>query len=61
MRSLNPSFQKIVFFLLLIQLVNINLVYAKAKQTINIAYLTQEQIVPAQLSNLDPYIPFSYF
>ena len=56
MRSLNPSFQKIVFFLLLIQLVNINLVYAKAKQTINIAYLTQEQIVPAQLSNLDPFI-----
>ncbi|WP_020160610.1 ABC transporter substrate-binding protein [Methylobacter marinus] len=31
-------------------------VYAEAKQTVNIAYLAQEQKVPPALSNLDPFI-----
>ncbi len=30
--------------------------YAKAKLNINIAYLTQEQKIPPQLSNLDPFV-----
>jgi ABC transporter substrate binding protein (PQQ-dependent alcohol dehydrogenase system) len=40
----------------MIQLVSVELVYAKAKQTINIAYLSQEQKVPPPLSNLDAFI-----
>lgn len=32
------------------------MVYAKTGQTINIAYLTQEQEAPPALSNLDPFI-----
>ncbi|HEY5140050.1 MAG TPA: ABC transporter substrate-binding protein, partial [Methylococcales bacterium] len=35
---------------------SVNFVYAKAKQAINIAYLTQEQNAPPPLSNLDPFI-----
>jgi ABC transporter substrate binding protein (PQQ-dependent alcohol dehydrogenase system) len=45
-----------VTVLLMIQLVSVELVYAKAKQTINIAYLSQEQKVPPPLSNLDTFI-----
>ncbi|MDD5114394.1 MAG: ABC transporter substrate-binding protein [Methylobacter sp.] len=59
MRSINLFFQLIVKFLLLTQLVTAGTVYAassKAKQIINIAYLTQEQAPPAALSNLDPFI-----
>jgi ABC transporter substrate binding protein (PQQ-dependent alcohol dehydrogenase system) len=56
MRSINLPLWIIVNILLIIQLLNVNLVYAKAKQAINIAYLTQEQNVPPPLSNLDPFI-----
>ena len=56
MRSISLAFRIIINILLIIQLFSVNLVYAKAKQVINIAYLTQEQNVPPPLSNLDPII-----
>ena len=56
MRSFSHSVQTIVNALIIIQLFSVSLVYAKAKQAINIAYLTQEQNVPPPLSNLDPFI-----
>lgn len=42
--------------LLIMPLFNAGLVYAKPRQAVNIAYLTQEQKVPPPLSNLDPFI-----
>lgn len=45
-----------VKILLIIQLITAGLVYAEAKQTVNIAYLAQEQKAPPALSNLDPFI-----
>ncbi|MEI6545304.1 MAG: ABC transporter substrate-binding protein, partial [Methylococcales bacterium] len=42
--------------LLLTQCVNLSFIQAAPKQTINIAYLTQEQVIPAPLSNLDPFV-----
>jgi len=48
--------QIIIGFLFIIHLVNTNTADAKAKQTVSIAYLTQEQIAPPALSNLDPVI-----
>ncbi len=56
MRSNNSTLQVLVVFYLFFQLVNVNLVYAKSKQIIDIAYLTQEQIAPPQLSNAEPFI-----
>ena len=56
MRSINLPVRIIVNILLIIQLFSVSFVYAKAKQAINIAYLTQEQNVPPPLSNLDPFI-----
>ena len=56
MRSINLAIRIIVNILLIIQLFSVSFVYAKAKQVINIAYLTQEQNVPPPLSNLDPFI-----
>jgi ABC transporter substrate binding protein (PQQ-dependent alcohol dehydrogenase system) len=56
MPSVNLSFRIIVNVLLLIPLFSVGLVYAKTKQAINIAYLTQEQNVPPPLSNLDVFI-----
>ena len=56
MRSNNSTLQVLVVFYLFFQLVNVNLVYAKTKQIIDIAYLTQEQIAPPQLSNAEPFI-----
>ncbi len=70
MRSINLLARIIVNVFLIIQLVSVGLVYAKAapkakktpapiaaaKQTINIAYLTQEQNAPPPLSNLDAFI-----
>ena len=62
MRSINLFVRIIVNVLIIIQLLSVGLVYAKAKakekakQVINIAYLTQEQNVPPPLSNLDPFI-----
>ena len=50
-------FQVTVKFLFIIHLFSSGLVYAEAKQTINIAYLTQERKVPPPLSNLDAFIP----
>ena len=50
------SFRIIISFLSIIQLFGSNTACAKAKQTVSIAYLTQEQIVPPVLSNLDPVI-----
>jgi ABC transporter substrate binding protein (PQQ-dependent alcohol dehydrogenase system) len=45
-----------VTVLLFIQLVGMGVVSAKAKQTIAIAYLSQDQNVPPPLSNLDAFI-----
>ena len=46
--------------LLLTQCVNLGFIQAAPKQAIthtyNIAYLTQEQVIPAPLSNLDPFV-----
>ncbi len=56
MRSINLPVRIIVTILLIIQIFSVDFVYAKAKQVINIAYLTQEQNVPPPLSNLDPFI-----
>ena len=56
MRSINLAIRIIVNILLILQLFSVSFVYAKAKQVINIAYLTQEQNVPPPLSNLDPFI-----
>jgi ABC transporter substrate binding protein (PQQ-dependent alcohol dehydrogenase system) len=55
MQSHTRLFKKL-FFLLIIQLFSVSFVYAKGKQAINIAYLTQEQNAPPPLSNLDPFI-----
>lgn len=57
MRSIKLFFQ-ITVRLLLLSLLAVGVVHAdsKAKQTINIAYVTQEQNPPAALSNLDPFI-----
>ncbi len=56
MRSINQPVRIMVTVLLIIPLFSAELVYAKAKQTINIAYLTQEQNLPPPLSNLDTFI-----
>lgn len=56
MRSINLAIRIIVNLLLILQLFSVSFVYAKAKQVINIAYLTQEQNAPPPLSNLDPFI-----
>jgi ABC transporter substrate binding protein (PQQ-dependent alcohol dehydrogenase system) len=52
----NQSLRIVVKFLFIIQLFTVSLVYADAKQTVNIAYLAQEQKAPPPLSNLDPFI-----
>ncbi len=56
MRSIYLPLRLLVYVLFFIQLFVVIPVYAKVKQTINIAYLTQEQNVPPPLSNLDPFI-----
>ena len=56
MLSINLAFRIIINILLIIPLFSVDPVYAKAKQVINIAYLTQEQNVPPPLSNLDTFI-----
>ncbi|MDD2659650.1 MAG: ABC transporter substrate-binding protein [Methylococcales bacterium] len=56
MHSINLVFRIIINVLLIIPLFSAGSVYAKAKQAIDIAYLTQEQSVPPPLSNLDPFI-----
>ncbi len=56
MLSINLAFRIIIKLLLIIPLVHANSIYAKAKLAVNIAYLTQEQQAPPQLSNLDPFI-----
>jgi ABC transporter substrate binding protein (PQQ-dependent alcohol dehydrogenase system) len=56
MHSINLVFRIIINVLLIIPLFCAETVYAKAKQAIDIAYLTQEQNVPPPLSNLDPFI-----
>lgn len=56
MQSFNLAFRIIIKLLLIIPLVHANSVYAKAKLAVNIAYLTQAQQAPPQLSNLDPFI-----
>ncbi|MGZ4997956.1 MAG: branched-chain amino acid ABC transporter substrate-binding protein, partial [Methylobacter sp.] len=57
MRSITLPLQITVKILFVIHLLSMNFVYAEAKQTINIAYFTQEQKVPPPLSNLDAFIP----
>ena len=56
MLSINLAFRIIITLLSIIPLVHANSVYAKAKLAVNIAYLTQDQQAPPQLSNLDPFI-----
>jgi ABC transporter substrate binding protein (PQQ-dependent alcohol dehydrogenase system) len=46
----------IVNILLILGVANSESAYAKTNQIIDIAYLTQEQVVPPSLSNLDPFI-----
>lgn len=54
--SYSQHFRIIIKFIFIIQSLIASLVYAEAKQTINIAYLAQEQKVPPPLSNLDAFI-----
>ncbi len=59
MLSIKSFFQITIKCLLLTQLIAVGTSHAataKAKQIINIAYLTQEQAPPPALSNLDPFI-----
>ncbi|MDD5580884.1 MAG: ABC transporter substrate-binding protein [Methylobacter sp.] len=56
MRSINLHLQAIVKILFIIQMITVGIAYGKAKQVINIAYLTQEQEAPPPMSNLDPLI-----
>jgi ABC transporter substrate binding protein (PQQ-dependent alcohol dehydrogenase system) len=56
MPSINLLAKTIVNILLIILLANLELAYAKTNQIIDIAYLTQEQVAPLSLSNLDPFI-----
>ena len=56
MLSITLAFRIIITLLSIIPLVHANSVYAKAKLAVNIAYLTQDQQAPPQLSNLDPFI-----
>jgi len=56
MPSTKLFLQITVNVLFIIQFLTVGHVYAKTKQTINIAYLTQEQNVPPSLSNLDSFI-----
>lgn len=56
MQSTNTAFHGLVSFLLIFLLLNASLVCAKPKQQINIAYLSQEQAIPPQLSSWDPFI-----
>jgi ABC transporter substrate binding protein (PQQ-dependent alcohol dehydrogenase system) len=56
MQSNNTAFHGLVSFLLIFLLLNASLVCAKPKQQINIAYLSQEQAIPPQLSSWDPFI-----
>ena len=56
MQSTNTSFNGLVSFLLIFLLLHASLVCAKPKQQINIAYLSQEQAIPPQLSSWDPFI-----
>lgn len=55
MRPIN-LFLRLTVKIFIIQLLSTNLVYAEAKQVINIAYLSQEQKAPPPLSNLDIFI-----
>jgi ABC transporter substrate binding protein (PQQ-dependent alcohol dehydrogenase system) len=56
MREINLSSQGTLKFLFIIHLLGVSYVYADTKQTINIAYLSQEQKVPPVLSNQDVFI-----
>ncbi len=56
MRPINLFLQKTFKILFVIHLLSAGLVYAEAKQTVNIAYLTQELKAPPPLSNLDAFI-----
>jgi len=56
MPLINTGFRIIVTVLFILPLFSVGLVYAKTKQAINIAYLTQEQNAPPPLSNLDVFI-----
>ncbi len=56
MRKIKLFIQIVINILLIIQLVDLSVVHAKASQIINIAYLAQEQNVPLALSNLDSFI-----
>lgn len=52
----SQSLRIIIKILFIIQLLASSMIYAEAKQTVNIAYLAQEQKAPPPLSNLDAFI-----
>jgi ABC transporter substrate binding protein (PQQ-dependent alcohol dehydrogenase system) len=56
MPSIKLPFLAVLCLLLVLQLLSLRSVSAAAKQVVKIAYLAQEQDVPAPLSNLDPFI-----
>ena len=56
MRSVKYLTLAPAIYILITLVFNLNGAQAAAKQTINIAYLTQELTPPAALSNLDPFI-----
>ena len=56
MHTINQLIQITIKVFVIIQLLTASFVYAKPRQSVNIAYLTQEQSVPPVLSNLDPFI-----
>ena len=54
---MNKKSRFIFFLWLVVILFQINTALAAPKESIKIAYITQEQKVPPALSNLDPFIP----
>jgi len=56
MRAMNRFIQIVINVLVISQLLGAIVVHAKPQQTVNIAYLAQEQNAPPALSNLDPLI-----
>lgn len=57
MQSLNSFFYSLAKVVSVVFMVTAGFAYAKTGQTVNIAYLTQEQEAPPALSDLDAFIP----
>jgi ABC transporter substrate binding protein (PQQ-dependent alcohol dehydrogenase system) len=56
MPSINLPNRILISLLYFLLISTMHPAYAKAKFSINIAYLSQEQKIPPQLSNLDPFV-----